>query len=265
MELAIDREGSGPPLVLIHPLGADRHLWDPLTPALAAHRTVIAVDLPGFGESPALPETPTPRALADAVAVAVARLGFARPHVAGLSLGGWVALELGLAGAAASVTAIAPAGLWPEPLAPKASLAHRLARLLEPLLGPALGTGAGRRLAFTGTMAHPGRIGAAPARRLVAAYAHAPGFIAVNNAMRAGRFGSLERIRCPVTLVWPDHDRLIARPVWTPDSVRNVVLRDAGHVPVWDAPGELVTVLLEGSGGTSDGGRDEPDGPPAPG
>ena len=45
-------------------------------------------------------------------------------HVAGNSLGGWVALELAAAGHARSVTAIAPAGLWPEPLAPKRGIAR---------------------------------------------------------------------------------------------------------------------------------------------
>ena len=56
----------------------------------------------------------------------------------GNSLGGWVALELALAGSAGRVTAIAPAGLWSAPLVPKSSLAHRLARVLEPLIEPAV-------------------------------------------------------------------------------------------------------------------------------
>jgi pimeloyl-ACP methyl ester carboxylesterase len=253
MEIAFDAAGSGPLLVLLHPLGADRHVWDSIVPALAPHRTVITVDLPGFGASPPLTGlTPTPRALADAVAAAVARLGGAgggRAHVAGNSLGGWVALELGLLGAAASVTAIAPAGLWPEPLVPKASLAHRLARSLEPFAVAAVRTRAGRRMLLNGSVAHPGRVPAADAVHLVRAYGRSTGFIAVNEAMRAGRFNSLERIRVPVTLVWPDHDRLIERPLWIPDSVRNVVLSDAGHVPLWDAPQPLVAALLDGSGG----------------
>jgi pimeloyl-ACP methyl ester carboxylesterase len=107
----------------------------------------------------------------------------------------------------------------------------------------------GRSLLLSGAVAHPRRVPAGAARQLVRAYALAPDFVRVNDAMRAGRFEGLERIRCPVTLVWPEHDRLIRRPVWVPDRVRNVVLSDAGHMPMWDAPEALAEVLIEASGG----------------
>ena len=249
MSLAHDRVGDGPPLVLLHPLGADRRIWDPVVPLLRDRREVITVDLPGFGGSPELSGVrPTPHALAQAVTAELVELGIERPHVAGNSLGGWVSLELGLSGVARSVTAIAPAGLWPEPLMPKAGIAHRVARAALPVIGAAAGTRPGRRLMLAGSVAHPRRVPGPQAAHLVRAYATAPGFEAVNAAMRAGRLESLERIRCPVTLVWPDHDRLIQRPVWVPDRVRSVVLADAGHIPMWDAPQEVARVLLEADG-----------------
>src|ERR1700722_7466455 len=124
MTIAYDRIGAGPPLVLLHPLGADRRVWDPIAGSLGATHEGIAVDLPGFGQSPPLQRTtPTPRALADAVAALLGELGIERPHVVGNSLGGWVALELALAGGAGRITAIAAAGLWSAPLVPKLSLA----------------------------------------------------------------------------------------------------------------------------------------------
>jgi pimeloyl-ACP methyl ester carboxylesterase len=49
--LAHSDSGSGPALVLLHGIGADRHRWDPLLPHLTGFRCV-AVDLPGHGESP---------------------------------------------------------------------------------------------------------------------------------------------------------------------------------------------------------------------
>jgi pimeloyl-ACP methyl ester carboxylesterase len=248
--LAQHRTGRGSPLVLLHPLGADRHVWDPLVPFLAARRELIAIDLPGFGESPALDDqVPTPRAIAGAVAEHLAATGVQRPHVAGNSLGGWVALELGLSGAAGSVSGIAPAGLWPEPLVPKAAIAHRLARTLLPAASRFVATRPGRSMLLSGAVAYPTRVPAAAARQLVEAYALAPDFIRVNDAMREGRFEGLERIRCPVTLVWPDHDRLIRRPVWVPDRIRNVVLSGAGHMPMWDAPQDLAQILIDASGG----------------
>jgi pimeloyl-ACP methyl ester carboxylesterase len=253
VSLAYARTGHGPPLVLLHPLGADRHVWDPLIEHLSDRRELVAVDLPGFGESPPLQSSPrTPRALAAAVADLLASLGLARPHVAGNSLGGWVALELGLSGVARTVTGIAPAGLWPEPLVPKAAIAHRLARTLLPVAAAAVRTLPGRSLLLSSAVARPRRVPGADAAHLVRTYAQATDFVAVNDAMRAGRFEGLERIRCPVTFVWPDHDRLIRRPVWVPDRIRNVVLSDSGHIPMWDAPGALAQILVDASGGMAE-------------
>jgi pimeloyl-ACP methyl ester carboxylesterase len=250
MTIAYDRAGDGPPLVLLHPLGADRRVWDPIVGPLAATHEVIAIDLPGFGESlPLRCTTPTPRALAEAVAALLDELAIQRPHVVGNSLGGWVALELALAGGAGRVTAIAPAGLWSAPLTPKSSLAHRLARTLEPLIEPAARTRRGRRLLLSGSVAYPERIPGRDAAHLVHAYAHAPGFIAVNDAMRAATFTALDRIHCPVTLVWPEHDRLVARPSRLPGNVTSVTLPGAGHVPMWDAPAALVALIEAADGG----------------
>ena len=52
--LSYERRGSGPVLVLLHTLGSDHTMWDPVVPLLAAERTVVAVDMPGFGGSPSL-------------------------------------------------------------------------------------------------------------------------------------------------------------------------------------------------------------------
>jgi pimeloyl-ACP methyl ester carboxylesterase len=246
--IAYARVGSGPALVMLHPLGADRHVWAPIVERLAHERELVTVDLPGFGESPPLrDETPTARALAGAVASLLASLEIERPHVTGNSLGGWVALELGLRGVTRSTSAIAPAGLWAQPLVPKPSAGHRLARAVRPLVGPVAASAGGRRVLLSGAVAHPERIPAAQAAHLVRAYAGAGGFVAVNKAMRAGRFEDLAHIPGPLTLIWPEHDRVVDRPPRLPANVRNVVLKDAGHMPFWDAPDELAAVLREAS------------------
>jgi pimeloyl-ACP methyl ester carboxylesterase len=297
--LAQTRVGSGPPLVLLHALGTDRHMWDPVLERLAAEREVFALDMPGFGESPTVaalardgttagdasaaragddaPPTPaghapitradhapvtradqapltradhapvTPADLAAAVHAHLSALGLDRPHVAGNSLGGWVALELALAGHARSVTAIAPAGMWAQPLMPKRSPARALAGTLSPVLPALLRSERGRRAALAGTTAHPERIPYAAALQLVRAYANAPGFDAANAGMRAGRFTGLARISVPLTLAWPDHDRLVARPRSVPASASELVLRGCGHMPTWDDPEQVAAVLLRGS------------------
>lgn len=249
-DIAYTRTGAGPALLLLHPLGADREVWTPVVDRLADRRELIAVDLPGFGASPPLRDVrPTAAALAKALAALIAELDLDHPHVAGNSLGGWIALELGLAGAVASTTAIAPAGLWADPLIPKPSIAHRLARSLRPLIGPVAASGGGRTLLLASAVAHPDRVPPAESAHLVRAYADAPGFVAVNRAMRAGTFTALDQIATPVTLVWPEHDGLVSRPTRLPPNVRNVALPDAGHMPFWDVPDAVAEILLAATGG----------------
>lgn len=247
--IAFTRVGAGPPLVLLHALGTDRRMWDPVLERLAAEREVFAVDMPGFGESPPLAgRDGAPVAPADLAAAIHDGLGLDRPHVAGNSLGGWVALELAHAGRARSVTALAPAGLWPEPLMPKRSAARALARAVRPALPVLLRRPRGRRTALAGTIAHPERVPYAAALQLVRAYADAPGFEQANAGMRAGRFTGLAEISVPLTLAWAEHDRLVGRPRTVPARAREVALRGCGHMPTWDDPALVAGVLLAGSG-----------------
>src|ERR687889_511348 len=114
MGLDHHRGGSGPPLVLIHGIGHTWRGWKPMLPLLERNFDVLAVDLPGFGHSPPLPAgtAPPPEALADEVEGAMDAAGFERAHIAGNSLGGWIALELAGRGRADTVEAISPGGLW---------------------------------------------------------------------------------------------------------------------------------------------------------
>jgi pimeloyl-ACP methyl ester carboxylesterase len=112
------------------------------------------------------------------------------------------------------------------------------------LIGPVASTRRGRRLLLAGSVAHPERVPPRDAIQLIRAYGRAPAFVAVNDAMRAGTFAELDRIGCPVTLIWPDHDRLVKRPASLPGHVHSVVLDDAGHVPTWDAPEALARLIL---------------------
>ena len=95
-------------------------------------------------------------------------------------------------------------------------------------------------------VAHPDRMPAAAARDLIRAYATAPGFAEVNAAMRANTFSRLAEIRVPVTLAWPEHDRVVGRLRHPPPNVHTVVLPGTGHLPMWDDP-QLVAELLRGS------------------
>ena len=86
----VHRSGSGPAVVLLHPLGVDRTVWDGLTAALDGW-TVVTYDLPGHGEAPTPAERYTVEDLADQLSVMIEDEGLAPAHLVGVSLGGLVA------------------------------------------------------------------------------------------------------------------------------------------------------------------------------
>ena len=83
------RDGQGPPLVMLHGLGADRHMWDRL--AIGRFQRVT-FDFPGHGDAPAPLEPFDIGDLADQLADVLTRAGLDRVHMMGVSLGGMVAL-----------------------------------------------------------------------------------------------------------------------------------------------------------------------------
>jgi pimeloyl-ACP methyl ester carboxylesterase len=241
------RRGAGEPLLLIHPLGAEIVVWEPVLERLAAERDVIAVDMPGFGGSPPLPDgvDPTPQALASAVSRFLDTLGLDRVHVAGNSLGGWVALELARAGRALSAAGVCSAGFWSRPLGPRGGPdVRRVGRALLPLVPALVRSASGRRALLRGAVGHPERVPPAAAARLVRSYVTSPGFEGANAAMRAGFVSDLEGIDVPVTLAWGELDKLVRRPRTRPHHWRSLLLRGCGHIPTWDDPAQVSRALL---------------------
>jgi pimeloyl-ACP methyl ester carboxylesterase len=242
------RSGQGEPLVLIHPLGAELVVWEPVFEKLALERDVIALDMPGFGSSPPLAQDGelTAAVLARTVASFLDELGVERAHLAGNSLGGWVALELARLGRALSVTGIATAGLWSRPLEPQRDSRRRAGRLLLPLVAPLARSERGRRFLLGRHVARPQRVPPSAAARLARAYVTAPSYRAASIAMRAGRFSGFEEISVPVTLAWGELDRVVSPPKSAPPaSVRTVTLAGCGHIPTWDDPDQVSRLLLE--------------------
>ncbi len=89
--------GSGPPLVAIHGLGGTKGSFLPTVAALGARHRVIALDLPGFGDSDKpIGASYHARFFARGVIALLDTLELERVHLIGNSLGGRVALEVGL-------------------------------------------------------------------------------------------------------------------------------------------------------------------------
>ena len=93
LDVAYDRAGSGPPLVLVHGAAGDAREWRPQIADLSGDFTVIAWDEPGAGRSSDVPADFGLAGYAAALAGLVETLG-APAHVCGLSWGGTVTLEL---------------------------------------------------------------------------------------------------------------------------------------------------------------------------
>ncbi|HEX6716243.1 MAG TPA: alpha/beta fold hydrolase [Pyrinomonadaceae bacterium] len=91
-QMAYTDTGSGRPVVLIHGYPFNRSLWNEQVAALSDSCRVIAPDLRGFGESEASDGPATMNRLAQDVAELLDHLGIARATIAGLSMGGYVAL-----------------------------------------------------------------------------------------------------------------------------------------------------------------------------
>lgn len=251
-----ERDGDGPPLLLVHGLGGSSVIWRPVRELLAAQRELLVVDLPGFGRSDPLPAgtAATAANLARAVTALCSELGFDRPHVAGNSLGAWVALELAKAGGARSVCAISPAGLWRDPLGPRRFERQRFGRWIRPLAEVLMRTGRGRAALLRTTMAHPERVPAADARELVRDYLASRGYEDANRQMRAGAFEHEGRVAVPVTIAWGEADGLVGRPsrARIPPESRYLTMPGWGHTPTWDDPEGVAALILEVSDRTAD-------------
>ncbi|GAA3029131.1 alpha/beta fold hydrolase [Streptomyces glomeratus] len=252
------RVGSGEPLLLLHGIGHHRQAWDPVVDILATERDVIAVDLPGFGASPALPDgvgydlasvVPALGALCEA-------LGVDRPHVAGNSLGGLLALELGREKLVRSVTALAPAGFWTQAerrYAFTLLLAMRqAARAMPPPLVERLSRTAAGRAVLTSTIyARPGRRSPEAVVAETLALARAEGFAATLRQGTTVRF-TQDVPGLPVTVAWGTRDRILVRRQGVRakqliPGARLVRLPGCGHVPMNDDPALVARVILDGS------------------
>lgn len=251
--LAFDRQGSGPPLMLLHGTNSSRSIWKPLLPHLSNEREVFTVDLPAHGESP--PTSFAPPDWAKDVAALLDHLGFERLAVVGHSSGGWTALELAKLGRVSGALALAPAGLWQKNSPPitDAILAvnWRLGQILGEGVTRPLQTRMGRRFSLRQISARPANVPAEDAVVMVKTVLASKNFPEHFRQTRRLRFRDGQQIppHIPIHVIWGDQDRIArTRTSRHTDQLPKHALVETwarcGHMAMWDAPQQVVDAAV---------------------
>lgn len=262
MELAFTRTGEGEPLVLLHGIGHRRQGWDAVATRLSRGFTVIAVDLPGFGDSPAFAEpgqvtvTQQVQALSDQLDV----WGIGRVHLAGNALGALLSLELARLGRARSVTAFSPAGFSGRSGFVRAQFALMRIRMLAKLapaalLRLALRRAFLRRFFFGILFAHGDRYPAKAAVGDALALKRTESF--GRTLASTTRYPFTSELDIPVTVAWGTRDKVFAHKLSKAAAERlpqalHVTLADTGHVAMADDPQRVARLIAETARRTSD-------------
>jgi len=251
--LMFDRDGSGPPLMLLHGTNSSRSIWKPLLPYLSTEREVFSVDLPAHGQSQ--PSSFTPRDWAREVAALLDHLGLRRVAVVGHSSGGWTALELAKLGRTSAVLALAPAGLWQRHSPPVTdailTVNWRLGQILGAAATKPLHTRLGRWTSLRQISARPADVPIEDAVAMVTTVLASEHFPEHFRQTRRLRFLDGRQIPddVPIHVVWGNKDR-IARARTSrhtdqlPEHTTVATWADCGHMVMWDAPQRVVSEAL---------------------
>jgi pimeloyl-ACP methyl ester carboxylesterase len=257
---AMHRGGSGEPLVLLHGFTDTWRTWTPLLEELERHHDVLAPTLPGHhGGEPFAPSVELSIAtVVDAIEREMDEAGFETAHLAGSSLGGWLALELAVRGRARSVVAICPGGGW-EYASREASAvfgyfrrSHKMVRLVSRHARTIASRPRLKAVALRELVANPARV---PAHAAADMLEGAAGCAIVLDALELQHvetaFSDLGPIECEVRIAYGTRDRLIRWPSHygrlqrlLPEA-EYVALEGLGHLPMWEDPARVTGLILE--------------------
>ena len=245
---------------MIHGYTGTWRNWLPVLPALEARHEVLAVGLLGHHCAPPLPDgvEASVHALADAIERDMDAAGFETAHLAGNSLGGYLALELGARGRARSVIALSPGGGF-EPgsraerrVARLFARQHRLGKVALPYTERLVARPRLRRIGMRNVMLHGERV--PPAEAVAMTVGSLECTIReplMEWILRESRHVQLGEIACPVLIAWAEHDRILPERTCAVRLRRDLpdvewrVLRGVGHVPMYDDPYLVARTIIE--------------------
>ncbi|QDM40628.1 alpha/beta fold hydrolase [Altererythrobacter sp. TH136] len=248
------QRGSGPKLLLIHGLGGSWRSWSTVIDALSAERTVIAVDLPGHGATPAEADSGTFHGLVGSVERYIADKDLAGVDVAGSSMGARIVLELARRGKVGNVVALDPGGFWRgwERTFFKTTIgaSGRLVRAIRPAL-PVLSRNAASRSALLAQLsARPWKLDPKLVETELASLSATSTFDALVRDLGDGpeQTGPAADPSRRLVIGWGRRDRLClprqaARAKLAFPSAELHWFEASGHFPMWDMPEETIAVI----------------------
>jgi pimeloyl-ACP methyl ester carboxylesterase len=243
--------GDGPPTVFVHGLSGCWQNWLEQLPELAHDHRVIALDLPGFGESPMPARAISIGEYARILDGLCDALDVDAAAFVGNSMGGFICAELAISfpQRVARLVLVSAAGLsiasgGPFPLGALARAPWLLAAYGAWLTSRAGAIARRRRLravALSTVARHPSRLPGPLMTELLRGLGK-PGFLDAAAALTTFPIRDrLAEIACPTLIVWGDHDRLVpvrdaaefARLI---PNARAVVYEHTGHVAMLERP-----------------------------
>ncbi len=247
------REGEGPPLLLIHGVGSCKEVWAPLMPLLTPTHEVIAVDVPGFGESPPLAPSQgaDPVTFAKVLGQFLQHHGLQDVHAVGNSMGGFIALEMAKLGLVTRVTALSPGGFGSK-LQRQLTIgllraAGYAIRPLQSQIGAMLKIPGAQRLTGSLFFGDPMKLSREDYTHTLEALAASPVFDKALSALAKVHFRGETGV--PTTIAWGEHDRLLPpnqlkHALKVVPNAQGAILKGCGHVPTYDDPGQIAELIL---------------------
>ena len=250
------RRGAGKPLLLLHGLGSSLKVWDLIIGELAIHREVIAIDLPGFGQSPALVGEVSIPTLADAVTDFLTQHQLLGIDAVGNSMGGRLVLELARRGnVVGAVVSLDPGGFWQgwqvAYFYHSVRLSAQLSSLIQPILTPLVSNPVSRTLLFAQFSAHPWTVPAPVALNEFREFLPTPSFTKLLDSLAHGppQQGAPIGFIPNLVIGWGRQDRICP-----PSQAKRALalfpdaqlhwFSNCGHVPQLDVPAETVALIL---------------------
>jgi pimeloyl-ACP methyl ester carboxylesterase len=246
------------PLLLIHGFTDTAATWRPLVPLLEPHHDLLVPTLTGHCGGPAVPDGSTDAlaALTDGLEQLLDDAGHDKVHIAGNSLGGFLAFELAERGRALDVVAISPAGGWETDRPPahterQFKLAHRFGAFGKKhaeFLSRRPGL---RKIVFRDLVAHPERLTPAVAYDLICGSADCSIFDALMEQLDGDYRHRWDDLGVPTRIAWGMRDRTIPFKTcsgWYRDVLPDaewVELPDCGHLAQHDNPELVARTILE--------------------